>query len=377
MSIKSGFFNSFNHDRRYNADDFGRIFDGLIRDGIYMGFGDAFRVSPFDSESMKIKVGTGRAWFDHTWMLNESPITLDIEQSEIAMKRIDSVIIEVNKTTEIRANRILVVKGTPSANPTPPIIEHSSDIKRYVLANIKLNENVTKITTSDIENMIGRNNTPYVTGIIQTINIDRLIEQWQSQWSDYKKREEKETDNWQASERAEVDAWETELNRYTTTKQNEVNTWHTHNTEEMAEYMRTKKQELDTWVNGIKDVLNAEAIVKLTGMYNDMVKKVDNLIKDYTNKIEDFKTESNRKMSEYSNEIMSYVRQLETHQDAHISFPEDGSIVKTTPLGTKTTTFEDDGGILSIFKFNFGDTTPLKVKTTFNEDGSIDIRRID
>ena len=366
MSIKSGFFNSFNHDRRYNADDFGRIFDGLIRDGIYMGFGDAFRVSPFDSESMKIKVGTGRAWFNHTWMVSESPITLDIEQSEIAMKRIDSVIIEINKTTEIRANRILVVKGTPSTNPTPPIIEQQSDVKRYVLANIKINENVKKITTSNIENMIGRDDTPYVTGIIQTINIDRLIEQWQSQWRDYKKREEKETDDWQTAERAEVDAWEVELNRYTTNKQNEVNTWHDGNIKEISDYMRDKKAELDTWVNGIKNILNEEAVVKLTAMYNDMVRKVDEL-----------KNEVNKKMADYTNEIMSYVRQLETHQDAHIEFKDDGSIIKTTPLGTKTITKDSDGNILTIFKFTIGDTMPLKVKTIFNDDGSIDIRRID
>lgn len=41
----SGFFDSINGDRRYNAEDFGRMFDGLITDGIVAGYGDAFSVS--------------------------------------------------------------------------------------------------------------------------------------------------------------------------------------------------------------------------------------------------------------------------------------------------------------------------------------------
>ena len=368
MAIKSGFFNSFNHDRRYNADDFGRIFDGLIRDGIYMGFGDAFRVSPFDSESMKINVGTGRAWFNHTWMVNESPIILDIDQSEIAMKRIDSVVIEVNKTTEIRANRILIIKGVPSANPTPPVIEQTSNIKRYVLANIKLNENVTKITTSDIENMIGKDNTPYVTGIIQTINIDRLIDQWQSQWGDYKKREEKETDNWQAAERAEIDAWEAELNRYTTNKQNEVNTWHDRNVKEISDYMRDKKAELDTWVNGIKNILNEEAIVKLTAMYNEINEKVKQFEQKLDNKLLDINRSFDLKLSDLSAEILSYI--IGTNiQISDVVFNDDGSIDETGNIFDKNTVFNDDGSILQTYKFKIKGNEVIKIKTTFTDTG--------
>ena len=368
MSIKSGFFNSFNHDRRYNADDFGRIFDGLIRDGVYMGFGDAFRVSPFDSESMKIKVGTGRAWFNHTWMLNDNPLVLDIDRSEIAMKRIDSVVIEVNKTTEIRANRILVIKGIPSTNPTPPVIEHSSDIKRYILANIRLNENVTKITTSDIENMIGRDDTPYVTGIIQTINIDRLIDQWQSQWSDFKKKEEKETDEWQKAEREEVNNWENQLNQYTTNKQNEVNNWYTNNTNEMAEYIRTKKQELDTWVNGIKNILNEEAIVKLTGMYNEINEKVKQFEQKLDIKFSDINRSVDLKLSDLSAEILSYIIGTNV-QVSDIVFNDDGSIDETGNIFDKNTIFNDDGSILQTYKFKIKGNEVIKIKITFTDTG--------
>lgn len=376
MSIKSGFYNSFNHDRKYNAEDFGRIFDGLIKDGIYMGFGDAFRVSPYDSESMKIQVGTGRAWFNHTWMVSENPTILTIDRAEIAMKRIDSVIIEINKTTEVRNSSIVVIKGTPSANPTPPAIEQTSDIKRYILANIKLNENVTKITASDIENMIGRDSTPYVTGIIQTINIDRLVDQWNSQWDDFKRSETEEINAWQNAARSKIDTWGRDLVNYSENKKATIDDWYNTSTREMLTYMVNKKSELDTWVAGIKNVLNEEAIVKLTAMYNEMVKKIDNLTRDTTAKIEDFKLENGRKLSEFSNEVLEYIQSRDTKINTHIEFRDDGSIVTTNSKFEKTVVFNDDGTITTTYKYKYGNTDPINVKTIFNNDGSIDVRRI-
>lgn len=46
--IKSGFYDSINHDRLYRADDFSDYFEGLISDGIYAGIGKEFRVLPMD-----------------------------------------------------------------------------------------------------------------------------------------------------------------------------------------------------------------------------------------------------------------------------------------------------------------------------------------
>ena len=44
MSVTSGFFNSLNGDRRYNAEQMSSIFDGIINDGIFANIGTAFGV---------------------------------------------------------------------------------------------------------------------------------------------------------------------------------------------------------------------------------------------------------------------------------------------------------------------------------------------
>lgn len=70
MSVSYGFYNSMNGDRKYDATQMSSIFDGIINDGIYETIGDRFVVRT--SGGMNVVVGTGRAWFNHTWTLNDS-----------------------------------------------------------------------------------------------------------------------------------------------------------------------------------------------------------------------------------------------------------------------------------------------------------------
>ena len=72
MSISYGFYNSINHDRKYNAEQISSIFDGIITDGVYHSIGNAFSVTP--GTDMSVNVASGRAWFNHTWTLNDAMI---------------------------------------------------------------------------------------------------------------------------------------------------------------------------------------------------------------------------------------------------------------------------------------------------------------
>ena len=64
MEISSGFFNAVEvngvMDRTYNAEDFGNMLHGVISEGIFKNFGNAFQVTKDTSNN--ILVGTGRAW---------------------------------------------------------------------------------------------------------------------------------------------------------------------------------------------------------------------------------------------------------------------------------------------------------------------------
>lgn len=181
MSITSGFYNSINGDRKYTAEQFTSLFDGIIKDGIFMSIGQAFRV--LASSGMKIKIGTGRAWFDHSWILNDSEYLMDIPQSEIATNRIDAVVIETNNTQEVRNGTVKFIKGTPTPyTPSKPGLLRGGDINQYPLVYITVMAGSTQISQGDIENMIGTSQTPYVTGILSTVDASMLLAQWNSQF---------------------------------------------------------------------------------------------------------------------------------------------------------------------------------------------------
>ena len=90
MSVTYGFYNSKNKDRRYDAIQMSSIFDGIIRDGILQHVGTAMMVNA--STGMMVNVGIGRAWFNHTWTLNDALLPLTVPQSEVILNRIDAMI---------------------------------------------------------------------------------------------------------------------------------------------------------------------------------------------------------------------------------------------------------------------------------------------
>lgn len=181
MSVTSGFFNSLNGDRRYNAEQMSAIFNGIINDGVFASIGDGFTVSAAGSNN--ITVGIGRAWFNSVWIWNDAILPIQADVPEVVLERYDAVVIEINRTESIRAGLIKIVKGTPSSTPAYPTMTHTNEINQYPLAYIHRKASANEITQADITNMVGTSNCPYITGILQTQNIDKIVAQWESQWN--------------------------------------------------------------------------------------------------------------------------------------------------------------------------------------------------
>lgn len=183
MSVTFGFYNSVNHDRRYNALQMSSIFDGIIRDGIFMSIGTAMVVKA--ASGMTVNVGEGRAWFDNTWTLNDSELPVKLEASELILNRIDTIVLDVDHRDSVRANSIIAIKGTPASNPVAPTLIRSTDHNQYPLCNIYVKAGVTEITQSNITNLVGTGSCPFITGILESIDIEDLVSQWEAQWDEF------------------------------------------------------------------------------------------------------------------------------------------------------------------------------------------------
>lgn len=236
--ISSGFFNSIKHDRRYNALQFGSIYDGVIRDGIFMSIGTCFQITESDPNSMNVIIGEGRGWFDHSWILNDAPEPLLMPQSELLLARIDAIVIETNQEESIRRNSIKVVSGEPSDTPQKPTLLRTDLVNQYPLAYVTIHADSNSIRQADIENTVGSEPCPFVTGILETIDTTMLVAQWKDEWEAIK-------------EGYDVD-WQD---------------WYT-----------AKLEEIQTWYEFVKDTLGEDAAVGLANAIYDLNVKIDNIV---------------------------------------------------------------------------------------------------
>lgn len=239
MSVTYGFYNSIKGDRKYNALEMSSIFDGIIVDGVYMSIGDALNVK--SSGGMGITVGIGRAWFNHTWTLNDSLLPLTLANSDVLLNRIDAIVLEVNNNTDVRKNTIKILKGTPSSKPVKPTMTEGELLNQHPLAYISIPAGATSISQSNIENAVGTSACPYVTGVLKGMDIDKLVAQWGAQWAE-----------WLSSN---TDAWKAFMSDNT----NEWKSFMAKNKNEWSALINGNTSEFETWFEHMKDQLSEDA----------------------------------------------------------------------------------------------------------------------
>lgn len=183
MAFTCGFFNSENGDRKYNAEQMSAIFDGIIADGVFTTIGDHLAVSA--GTGMQVLVGTGKAWFDHTWNVNDAAYPLAIAASDVTLSRIDAIVLETNHSDSVRLNKLRVVQGTVAASPVKPTLTNSEKVHQHPLAWVTVAPSVTQIAASAIENAVGTSACPFVTGVIATTDIDDLFAQWNGEFDEW------------------------------------------------------------------------------------------------------------------------------------------------------------------------------------------------
>lgn len=242
MAVTSGFFNSLNHDRRYSAEQFGSMFDGLIHDGVYMNIGDRFEVKALEGNS--VTVGIGHAWFNRSWIQNDALYTIDCGVSEILLDRWDAIVLDIDHTDATRLNTIQLIKGASSSEPVKPTLIKSEGHNQYPLCYIYRKSGSETITQADITNMIGTSECPFVTGIVQSLNLDLFVGQLTSQWNNWF---DKATDA---------------------------------NTNQMTQWISETQTDVLIWFNNLQAMLEGDVAVNLSNRILDLEKRFDILAEE-------------------------------------------------------------------------------------------------
>ncbi len=237
MAFSFGFYNSLNGDRRYNAIQVSMIFDGIIRDGIYASLGEKLivKTSPEDNS---VIVGPGRAWFNHTWNYNDADLPLEGPPSELILDRWDAIVLDINANENSRTNQIAWITGTPSSNPVKPVMINTLEHHQYPLAYVYRSANVAVIAQERIENAVGTEACPFVTGILDQISIEDLLLQWKDQWATFVARYEASAEEWQQEQREDFNAFYAAFQT------------------QMNEFEQSAGREFSEWFAGIRDILD-------------------------------------------------------------------------------------------------------------------------
>lgn len=245
MSVSSGFFNSLNGDRKYNAAQMSAIFDGLIIDGVFASIGTAFAVKA--AGGLTVNVGIGKAWFDHTWTVNDSILPMTAQEAEVLLDRIDAVVLEVNGTESVRENTIKFVKGNPSSAPSRPTLTNEGNVHQYPLCYIYRKYGTAVINQADITPMVGTESTPFVTGILQTVSLDELLGKWQDELDRFTDARSQEVDDWIAQEESDFTTWFDKMKADLQQEQTVLDQW-----------IASEQADFLSWYNQMKDQLSGD-----------------------------------------------------------------------------------------------------------------------
>ena len=159
MAVKSGFYDSVEGDRTYNADDMNAIYAGVRTDGVVEGELNEFKVVA--GAGMSVDVTPGLAIIRNKWCKNSAAVNLSLDTGG-TLARIDGVYLKADDAE--RQIVPVVVKGTESSAPVKPAPSNNSNTKYLPLAYVTVPAGATSggFAIENVKSYSGINAAPRV-----------------------------------------------------------------------------------------------------------------------------------------------------------------------------------------------------------------------
>ena len=182
MTLRSGFFNSINGDRKYDARWFAKYFASFIGNGVFPNPSSGFQV--VERENMSISVRAGQAWILGYFADNDSDYIFELGNADGVLKRIDRVVLRLNFNT--RQIELAVKKGAFSSAPIAPALQRDADIYELGIADIYINNGATQITQANItDTRFNAQLCGIVKGVVDQIDATNLFAQYNAAFEEW------------------------------------------------------------------------------------------------------------------------------------------------------------------------------------------------
>lgn len=159
MALKSGFYDSIEGDRTYNANDLNNIYAGVRNDGVVKNKLNDFKV--MTGNGMSVNVTPGLAIIRDKWCSNSAGVNLKLDAGG-TLARIDGIYLKSDETE--REIIPVVVKGTESSAPVKPNPSNNPNTKYLPLAYVNVPAGATSggFTIEDARTYSGINSASRV-----------------------------------------------------------------------------------------------------------------------------------------------------------------------------------------------------------------------
>lgn len=148
MALESGFFNSVNGDRKYNAEDIGRYFENILSNGIFKRIENCMKVSA--GSGMSLTVAPGGGLIDCHWFRARAAEIVTIPTAHAVLPRFDSIVARLNTSDSARAITLAVVSGTPAESPVAPEPVRTATVHDLTLALVYVPAGASAITADNL-----------------------------------------------------------------------------------------------------------------------------------------------------------------------------------------------------------------------------------
>lgn len=182
INVTSGFYDAVSNDRLYTADQMNMPYKRLVSNGIFaQPDGTAsldFQVLALSG--MTVNVQPGNAICGDKWVENDAAVPVEVSGNTSVNSRIDSIILQVDRTMAGRAASIVYRQGTAAATPAAPALVNSGGIYELRLANITVAPSASGIAQGSITDCRGSSDCPWITSLIQQVDTSTLFTQYQA-----------------------------------------------------------------------------------------------------------------------------------------------------------------------------------------------------
>lgn len=161
-------------------------FDGVITEGVFANWGDAFNSTVIDEHT--IAIGSGKAWLSKKWIQNDSVYQMPINVSDYASStepRTVVVCLDLKVEPYYRFAQFIVEEQRYYNSYTGmlnTITDRNAGRNTLVLFAINFAAGDSSIQKTSITNLVGTAWCPYVTAPVQTVTVDDIRDKWDASY---------------------------------------------------------------------------------------------------------------------------------------------------------------------------------------------------